>query len=173
MSSLSCSNSIQFNFAEGKHIIRSDVNLDFVDGLPRIVLQNIHHPDINKWRRNGKFWKLISERQFLIIFLFGPQVRTADEEHLALMGPIIRGEVGDQININFFNNCSRSVSVHAHGVFYYKGHEGSPYNDGTSGEAPVCISLLAWPSYLAVLSTGLMWISQYTRLSHYTLEFQI
>ncbi|KAH9508748.1 hypothetical protein Btru_049803 [Bulinus truncatus] len=51
-----------------------------------------------------------------------------------LLGPLIRAEVGDVIVIHFFNNASGNYSVHPHGVFYEKRHEGALYLDGTSGE---------------------------------------
>ncbi len=54
-------------------------------------------------------------------------------QHLGLLGPVIRAEVGDTIRVVFKNNASRPYSVHPHGVFYAKDSEGAPYNDGTSG----------------------------------------
>lgn len=55
-------------------------------------------------------------------------------KHLGLLGPVIRAEVGDTIRIVFRNNGSHPYSIHAHGVFYDKDSEGSPYEDGTSGK---------------------------------------
>ncbi|XP_072029158.1 hephaestin-like protein [Amphiura filiformis] len=60
-------------------------------------------------------------------------VRGPEEEHLGFLGPVIRAEVGDEILITFYNNASRSYSIHAHGVVYDKANEGSGYNDGTTG----------------------------------------
>jgi hephaestin len=54
-------------------------------------------------------------------------------EHLGLLGPMIRGEVGDTIRIVFRNNATRPYSMHPHGVFYKKDSEGAPYSDGTRG----------------------------------------
>jgi FtsP/CotA-like multicopper oxidase with cupredoxin domain len=54
-------------------------------------------------------------------------------EHLGILGPVIHAEVGDTIEVVFKNNVRFPVSVHPHGVFYLKGSEGTPYNDGTSG----------------------------------------
>lgn len=48
-----------------------------------------------------------------------------------MLGPVIRGEVGDTIKIVFKNNLDFSVSMHPHGVFYLKNSEGAPYNDDT------------------------------------------
>jgi len=58
--------------------------------------------------------------------------RTAEWEHLGMLGPLIRAEVGDTIRVVFRNNASFLASVHPHGVFYNKDSEGAPYADGTS-----------------------------------------
>ena len=61
---------------------------------------------------------------------------TADEaarwEHLALLGPVLRGEVGDTLRVWFRNAAPANFSLHPHGVVYPKGSEGAPYADGTS-----------------------------------------
>jgi hypothetical protein len=54
-------------------------------------------------------------------------------EHLGLLGPVIRAEVGDTIIVHFRNETRFPVGVHPHGVFYAKDSEGAPYDDGTSG----------------------------------------
>jgi FtsP/CotA-like multicopper oxidase with cupredoxin domain len=51
--------------------------------------------------------------------------------HLGLLGPTIRGEVGDTITVYFKNNAEFPLSVHPHGVFYGKNAEGAIYNDNT------------------------------------------
>lgn len=53
-------------------------------------------------------------------------------EHLGLLGPVFRGEVGDTIRIVFKNNTVHPVSMHPHGVIYDKDSEGAPYSDGTN-----------------------------------------
>jgi FtsP/CotA-like multicopper oxidase with cupredoxin domain len=59
--------------------------------------------------------------------------RTPEWEHLGFLGPLIRGEVGDTINVVFRNNARFKASLHPHGVFYNKDSEGALYNDGTTG----------------------------------------
>ncbi len=54
-----------------------------------------------------------------------------DARHLGILGPIIRGEVGDTIIVHFQNATDKEVSLHPHGVFYDKNSEGAPYEDGT------------------------------------------
>ncbi|CAG5873623.1 unnamed protein product [Menidia menidia] len=42
--------------------------------------------------------------------------RHPDQQHLGIMGPIIKGEVGEQIVITFKNKASRPYSISPHGV---------------------------------------------------------
>jgi manganese oxidase len=58
--------------------------------------------------------------------------RSAEWEHLGLLGPVIHAEVGDTIQVFFKNNGTQSYSLHPHGVFYEKPSEGSYYNDGAN-----------------------------------------
>src|SRR6185295_7442370 len=46
---------------------------------------------------------------------------------LGLLGPIIRGVVGDTLMITFFNRTNRVFSMHPHGLRYDKDSEGSYY----------------------------------------------
>ena len=59
------------------------------------------------------------------------KTRPASEQHLGLLGPLFRAEVGDTIKIVFKNNGTRPYTIHPHGVFYTKANEGAPTNDGT------------------------------------------
>jgi len=59
--------------------------------------------------------------------------REPEWAHLGLLGPVIRAEVGDRIEVTLKNNTLIPVSLHPHGVLYTKANEGSRYPDGTSG----------------------------------------
>lgn len=59
--------------------------------------------------------------------------RPAEWEHLGVLGPVIRAEVGDTVRVVFRNNTPFPANMHPHGLFYEKDSEGSPYDDGTSG----------------------------------------
>lgn len=54
-------------------------------------------------------------------------------EHLGILGPLIRAEVGDSIRVVFRNNTHLAVTMHPHNLHYTKDAEGAMYNDGTSG----------------------------------------
>ena len=58
--------------------------------------------------------------------------RTAEWQHLGVLGPLLRAEVGDTIRVVLRNRASRPYSMHPHGVFYAKNAEGTAYLDSTT-----------------------------------------
>jgi hephaestin len=75
--------------------------------------------------------------------------RSPEWEHLGMLGPVLRAEVGDTIRVTFKNNGSHSFSMHPHGVFYAKHSEGAGYDDGESpddkkGVAPGKTHIYTW-----------------------------
>ena len=62
------------------------------------------------------------------------KTRTPDEAYLGMLGPVLRGEVGQTIRVVFKNHATRAYSMHPHGVFYNKDSEGAGYADGTTGK---------------------------------------
>jgi hephaestin len=62
------------------------------------------------------------------------KTRGPEEQYLGILGPILRGAVGDTIKIVFKNNGSHPFSMHPHGVLYEKDSEGADYNDNTTGK---------------------------------------
>lgn len=56
-------------------------------------------------------------------------------EHLGILGPLIRAEVGDVIKVFFKNNTKFFCSMHPHGLAYGKDSEGALYSDNASPEA--------------------------------------
>ncbi len=58
--------------------------------------------------------------------------RTPEWEHLGILGPVLRAQVGDTIKVVFKNNATHPFSMHPHGVFYEKPSEGAGYRDGSS-----------------------------------------
>jgi hypothetical protein len=55
--------------------------------------------------------------------------RPPEWEHLGMMGPLIRAEVGDTIVVHFMNKATQPYSMHPHGVSYERDSEGTPYPD--------------------------------------------
>nr|XP_054772811.1 hephaestin-like protein [Lytechinus pictus] len=57
--------------------------------------------------------------------------RSPEDRHMGVLGPVIRGEVGDTIRVTFKNTGRVPYSIHPRGVLYDKANEGSIYNDNT------------------------------------------
>ena len=53
-------------------------------------------------------------------------------EHLGILGPLIRAEVGDTIRVVFRNKTKLMCTMHPHGVSYDKDSEGALYRDGVN-----------------------------------------
>ena len=59
--------------------------------------------------------------------------RSEEWKHLGLLGPVIRAETGDQIQVVFRNNARFPFSISPNdGLQFTKSGEGKNYNDGTS-----------------------------------------
>jgi manganese oxidase len=59
------------------------------------------------------------------------KVRPPEWEHLGMLGPLIRAEVGDTVKVVFRNNTNDHFTMHPHGLAYDKASEGAYYiNDG-------------------------------------------
>ncbi|KAA0712528.1 Ceruloplasmin [Triplophysa tibetana] len=55
--------------------------------------------------------------------------RTTDEQHLGILGPIIRAEEEDTIKVSFRNKASRPYSIQPHGVQYNIEMDGTLYHN--------------------------------------------
>lgn len=82
----------------------------------------------------GRVCKKVVYREYMDARFAKLRQRAPEEAYLGILGPVLRGEVGDSIKVFFKNNASRPFSMHPHGLLYQKNSEGSGYNDGTTGE---------------------------------------
>jgi hephaestin len=83
--------------------------------------------------RIGKVYRKAIYREYTDETFTRLKPRPLEWEHAGILGPILRGEVGDSLRVVFKNNATRPYSMHPHGVFYDKDSEGSSYDDGTTG----------------------------------------
>ncbi|XP_063070059.1 coagulation factor V-like [Engraulis encrasicolus] len=77
-----------------------------------------------------------------------PDIRGEVEEHLGILGPVIRAEVGDIIMVLVRNLASRPYSLHANGVSYSKDMEGLNYVDGTPNQKDNAIGVNQTYTYM-------------------------
>ncbi|XP_033621853.1 coagulation factor V [Fukomys damarensis] len=79
--------------------------------------------------RKDTTYKKVVFRKYLDSTFTKRDPRGEYEEHLGILGPIIRAEVDDVIQVRFKNLASRPYSLHAHGLAYEKSSEGKTYED--------------------------------------------
>jgi manganese oxidase len=83
--------------------------------------------------RQTKFRKAIY-REYTDATFTKLKPRLPQWEHLGILGPLIRAEVGDTVRVVFRNNTKIVCSMHPHGLAYTKEYEGALYNDGIDTE---------------------------------------
>ncbi|EHB18757.1 Coagulation factor V [Heterocephalus glaber] len=79
--------------------------------------------------RKDTTYKKVIFRKYLDSTFTKRDPRGEYEQHLGILGPIIRAEVDDVIQVRFKNLASRPYSLHAHGLAYEKSSEGKTYED--------------------------------------------
>jgi FtsP/CotA-like multicopper oxidase with cupredoxin domain len=84
--------------------------------------------------RVGHIYKKAVYREYTDSTFKTLKPRPPEWEHLGILGPLLRGTVGDTIRVIFRNNGTHPYSMHPHGVIYDKDSEGAGYADGTSGK---------------------------------------
>ena len=104
---------------------------DLVSGRPFEGLQMMLTTSAED--RIGKVYRKALYREYTDSSFTTRKPRPPGWQHLGLLGPLLRGSVGDTIKVIFRNLASRPYSMHPHGVFYNKDSEGAPYDDGRSG----------------------------------------
>jgi FtsP/CotA-like multicopper oxidase with cupredoxin domain len=75
--------------------------------------------------RIGRKYQKAIYREYTDSSFMTPKVRPPEWEHLGILGPLLRAEVGDTLRVVFRNQASRPYSMHPHGVFYDKASEGA------------------------------------------------
>jgi FtsP/CotA-like multicopper oxidase with cupredoxin domain len=95
----------------------------------------------------GRVYKKTVFREYTDATFNTLKPRQPQWEHLGILGPMIRAEVGDTIKITFKNNATHPHSMHPHGVIYDKDSEGAQYEDGTGktgAVAPGATHIYTW-----------------------------
>ena len=81
------------------------------------------HPIPQPWAKQTKWQKIRYIEYTDATFT----VRKPQPEWLGILGPIIRGEVGDTIIVDFLNRSLSAHGIHPHGLRYDKDSEGAHY----------------------------------------------
>uniref|UniRef100_A0A669DEQ5 ferroxidase n=1 Tax=Oreochromis niloticus TaxID=8128 RepID=A0A669DEQ5_ORENI len=88
-------------------------------------IKNMSHELLSQ---ETKFTKVVF-RGYLDSSFTTPDIRGEIDEHLGILGPVIKAEVGQSIMVVFRNNANRPYSIHPNGVSYTKRTEGLSYED--------------------------------------------
>ncbi len=78
----------------------------------------------------GRIYKKAIYREYTDASFTTLKARSSAWEHLGIVGPVLRGEVGDTLKIVFKNNARFPFSMHGHGVRYDQA------SDGVAGVPP-------------------------------------
>jgi len=100
------------------------MGLDF-SGYPKVFSERGAH-------RIGSTYRKALYREYTDETFTKLKPRVPEWEHLGMLGPVLRAEVGETIRVVFKNNATHPFTMHPHGVFYAKDSEGAGYDDGTS-----------------------------------------
>eukprot|EP00931_Biecheleriopsis_adriatica_P047508 TRINITY_DN27395_c0_g1_i1.p1 TRINITY_DN27395_c0_g1~~TRINITY_DN27395_c0_g1_i1.p1 ORF type:complete len:2248 (-),score=342.65 TRINITY_DN27395_c0_g1_i1:98-6841(-) len=95
-----------------------------LDEDAKVFFQN----DPAKGRIGGKYMKCIYVGYTDSTFATRT-TRSTHWKHLGMLGPIIRGEVGDTIEVFYSNRCSKPTSINVASVLKPKGQDGWMYGD--------------------------------------------
>jgi FtsP/CotA-like multicopper oxidase with cupredoxin domain len=85
--------------------------------------------------RIGKIYRKATYREYTDETFLAEKKRPPEWEHLGMLGPLIRAEVGDTIVVHFRNNTGLPYSMHPHGVSYERDSEGTPYPETSMAAA--------------------------------------
>lgn len=118
------------------YVAADEVDWDYVPSDRDVVLDRPVSELFNSKRGPdliGKVYRKAIYREYTDSTFTELKERPPEWEHLGILGPMIRAQVGDTIRVVFRNQASRPYSMHPHGVFYDKDSEGALYEDGTAG----------------------------------------
>ncbi|XP_065137982.1 hephaestin-like protein 1a isoform X2 [Paramisgurnus dabryanus] len=121
--------------------------------------------------RIGAEYKKVVFREYVDGTFTQTKPRSAEEEHLGIMGPILKAEIGEKIQVVFKNKANRTYSLHAHGVKTSEAHQHHvkpgqvvtynwtiPAQSGPGPNDPNCITFAYYStaSYVKDLMSGLV-----------------
>ncbi len=85
---------------------------------------------------NVQAWHLVRKARYFQYTDSTFTHRVPQSARLGILGPVLRGVVGDYIEITFLNRTRLPLSMHPHGVKYDKDSEGSYYGNNTQPNLP-------------------------------------
>jgi len=115
-------------------IAADEVTWDYAPSGTNLITGREFGEEENHWMasgptRVGRIYKKAVYREYTDSTFTTLKPRPPEWEHLGILGPLVRAQVGDTVRIVYRNNVPFPTSLHPHGVFYDKDSEGAPYAD--------------------------------------------
>uniref|UniRef100_A0A3P8YNT2 ferroxidase n=1 Tax=Esox lucius TaxID=8010 RepID=A0A3P8YNT2_ESOLU len=80
-------------------------------------------------RIGGRYMKVVY-RGYIDDTFTTRQPSTPETEHLGILGPVLKAEVGDVLEVVFLNKADRNYTIQPHGLHFEKRYQGTSYQDG-------------------------------------------
>nr|XP_048289744.1 ferroxidase HEPHL1 [Myodes glareolus] len=80
-------------------------------------------------RIGGQYWKA-RYTEYVDASFSRRKMPSETQDHLGILGPVIKAEVGDTLLVTFANKADKVYSILPHGVFYDKASDAAPNVDG-------------------------------------------
>jgi FtsP/CotA-like multicopper oxidase with cupredoxin domain len=113
------------------YIAADEVRWNYVPALGPYVLGGEHELTPTPHAKSDTYLKAVY-REYTADTFTTLKPRPPEWEHLGILGPLIRAEVGDVVKIVFKNNTRLICSMHPHGLAYDKASEGAYYSEAAS-----------------------------------------
>ncbi len=109
------------------YIAADEVSWNFLPSGPTYLLRGENELQPVPKAKSDTYLKIVY-REYTDATFSTLKVRSSEWEHLGILGPVIRAEVGDTIRVHFRNNTRVVCSMHPHGLLYDKASEGAYYS---------------------------------------------
>lgn len=108
------------------YIAADEVNWNYIPGPRMYVIRGDSEIVPTLTPKSNTYLKAVY-REYTDATFTTLKPRPPEWEHLGILGPLIRAEVGDVIKVVFKNNTRMICSMHPHGLSYDKDSEGAYY----------------------------------------------
>lgn len=110
------------------YIAADEVMWDYVPTKPTFLPRGEQDLAVIPRAKSSKYLKILY-REYTAGDFKTLKPRPPEWEHLGVLGPLLRAEVGDTLHVVFKNNSRMPATMHPHGLFYDKASEGAYYGE--------------------------------------------
>jgi manganese oxidase len=110
------------------YIAADEVRWNYLPTAPTYLLRGENELTFKPKAKSNTYLKAVY-REYTDDTFTTLKARPPEWEHLGILGPLIRAEVGDVVKVVFKNNARLICSMHPHGLVYDKESEGAYYSE--------------------------------------------